>query len=204
MSKKRNLNKHVRLVDVFHTETCAPRAFNWIACLSTVNYWKQTSIESYSDSFERTARSECWPAYIVFMYTMYIYIFKGLCKVPRWIGELQINNLLPFSSSSNLKFDYYSHNTLKWPSGMFNEFLILVCEFFFSEVLRYVILESRKKISWQRWPGKNGRWQRPKEKNRKKYNRKSNFSTTTNVFVRNIFVRLLNLIFELILSESWV
>ena len=38
-------------------------------------------------------------------------------------------------------------------------------------------------------------------KNLKNNNIKSNFWTTANIFVRNIFSRLLNLIFEAILSE---
>ena len=43
---------------------------------------------------------------------------------------------------------------------------------------------------------------RPKEEKRKNSNLKSNFSVTANIFVRNLFLQLLNLIFELILSES--
>ena len=39
-------------------------------------------------------------------------------------------------------------------------------------------------------------------KNRKNNNIKSNFSTVANIFVRNIFLRLLNLIFEPTSSES--
>ena len=41
------------------------------------------------------------------------------------------------------------------------------------------------------------------EKNRKKNNIKSNSSTTANTFVRNLFLCLLNLIFEPILSEPF-
>ena len=39
-------------------------------------------------------------------------------------------------------------------------------------------------------------------KNRKNNNMKSNFSAAANILVKNIFLRLFNLIFEPILSES--
>ena len=39
---------------------------------------------------------------------------------------------------------------------------------------------------------KNGRWKKAGGKNRKNNNMKSNFSTTANIFVKNIFLRLLN------------
>ena len=52
-------------------------------------------------------------------------------------------------------------------------------------------------------PGrKNGRWKNAEEKNIKNNNSKSNFSTTANIFVK-FFLRLLNLIFKRISSESF-
>ena len=48
----------------------------------------------------------------------------------------------------------------------------------------------------------NGWWTKAEEKNWKNNNIKINFSTIANIFVRNVFLRLSNLIFEQILSES--
>ena len=46
--------------------------------------------------------------------------------------------------------------------------------------------------------------ERPKEKIEKNNNTKSNFSTTANIFVRNILSRFLNLIFVTILSNHLI
>ena len=43
---------------------------------------------------------------------------------------------------------------------------------------------------------KNGLWRKAEGKNRENNNIKSNFLTTAKIFVRNIFLRSLNLIFE--------
>ena len=61
-------------------------------------------------------------------------------------------------------------------------------------------------MAGKKWPkekkgdDKNGRW---KKSEGKKNNISSNFSTTANVVVRIFFFRLLDLTFELILSESF-
>ena len=49
--------------------------------------------------------------------------------------------------------------------------------------------------------GKNGRWEKAEGKNRNNIV-KSNFLTTANIFAKKFFLRLLNLVFEPILSES--
>ena len=74
--------------------------------------------------------------------------------------------------------------------------------------VRVEFFESRKKWQWKKGCGKNGwgkkwigkKW--PMEKRTKeKLEKNNNFSTTANIFVRNVFSRLLDLICNPILSE---
>ena len=66
-------------------------------------------------------------------------------------------------------------------------------------------MEKRPGKKWPREKkakGKNSPWKKAEGKERKNNNLRNNFSATANIFGRNFFLRLLNLIFEPILSES--